>query len=60
MDIAGHDRKFVVFLDKKVVRIPQVEMEVTVLAGEDADEVCADHLDSLIENEIDSGWSEVE
>lgn len=57
-DIAKRKRTFVVYLDRQVVGCEASEEEVTVEAGEDADAVCGDVLQTMISNELDTGWYE--
>lgn len=59
-DISDKDRVFVVFLDKDIPGVEMAREEVTVPAGEDANEVCAELLDHMIGNELYTGWSEKE
>lgn len=59
-DIKKRKRTFVVFIDKGYPGARPIEEEVTVEAGEDADAVCGDILQTMMSNEIDSGWCEKE
>lgn len=58
-DIANHDRRFEVWVDKRMAGVEAVTEVVIVPAGEDADEWCKDVWDTLVGNEIDSGWREL-
>jgi hypothetical protein len=59
-DVADRPRRFAVYLDKRLAGCDPIAVVVDVAAGEDADEICGETLDSLIENELYTGWSEVE
>lgn len=57
-DVTRRTRTFVVYLDKNVCGVAPEEMLVEVAPGEDADQVCADALATLISNELETGWNE--
>ncbi len=57
-DIANRPRRFCVWLDYTRAGFSTEEEFVDVPAGEDADELCKEALDSLIDNFIDTGWAE--
>jgi len=59
-DVSDKDRTFIVWLDKNVPGMDTVDMKVVVKAGDDADLACEEALDSLIANELYSGWMEDE
>lgn len=55
-DISRRKRTFEVWIDVGVPgKDPHTEL-VEVPAGEDADEVCAEVLDTMIGNHLDTGW----
>jgi hypothetical protein len=57
-NVSKKTRHFAVWLDKNVVGADESGLIVEVSPGEDADVVCADALDILISNELDTGWRE--
>lgn len=58
-DIAKEKRRFRVYIDKRVTGAEVIEEDIEVLAGEDAEEVCNEWLQTLLSNSIDSGWYEL-
>jgi hypothetical protein len=55
-DISRRNRTFEVWIDVGVPgKSPHTET-VEVPAGEDADEVCAEVLDTMIGSHLDTGW----
>ena len=59
-DISDRPRVFKVWLDRNVPGVRTDYEQVEVPAGEDADVICADVLDGMIGNVLDTGWNEVE
>lgn len=55
---APNTRKFLVYLDRKVPGEAPAGVIVEVQPDEDPDEACKEALDSLIENELYTGWNE--
>jgi hypothetical protein len=55
-------RKFVVFLNKKVARCSQTEQILEFednASDEEIEEACQDCLDTMIENDLYTGWDEI-
>ncbi len=59
-DISDKDRTFRVWLNIGVRGVEATEDTVVIKAGWDADEVCMEVLQVMIDNEVESGWADLE
>jgi len=53
-------KTFLVWINKNVPGVQRIEQEVTLEDDEDVDEALAEVVTTMIENEVTSGWAEVE
>lgn len=58
-DRSDKPRRFEVWVDRNAVGLEMISEVVDVAPGEDANAICSDVLETLMSNEIDSGWQEV-